>query len=145
MIFPFLSFPTPTTPAFPQRTRVSRPALLVDLEYGNHAISVLCLVDSGADDCIFPASIAHALGIAVPNQKQCRFAGTSGQMQIAYFETIKARIATSSVGSAAVAFQLYAGFCDTIEHLGMGILGQNGFFSRYKVIMDRANEVFEIV
>jgi hypothetical protein len=61
----------------------------VDLEYGNHAISVLCLVDSGADDCIFPASIAHALGIAVSNQKQRRFAGTSGQMQIAYFETIK--------------------------------------------------------
>ncbi len=29
-------------------------------------------------------------------------------------------------------FDLYAGFCDTLEHVGLGLLGQVGFLSRFK-------------
>ena len=43
-----------------------------------------------------------------------------------------------------LAFPLYAGFCETLEHIGMGLLGQEGFFSRFAVSFNNAQSYFEI-
>jgi hypothetical protein len=32
--------------------------------------------------------------------------------------------------SVAFSFDLKAGFCESLEHVGMGLLGQRGFFSK---------------
>jgi hypothetical protein len=40
--------------------------------------------------------------------------------------------------------ELYAGFCESLEHTGMGLLGRDGFFSRFEVVMNRSQAFFEI-
>ena len=42
-------------------------------------------------------------------------------------------------------FPIFAGFCDTLEHIGMGLLGQEGFFSRFEVSFYNAQSYFEII
>jgi hypothetical protein len=146
MIFPFLPFFAAPSAAFPNRRRVIRPVVRATLEYGGRTVDVLALVDSGADYCLFPESVGLALGIPLPNSNVAMFSGTADQRQIAYFEHVKAFLKVPFKPSqAAFSFELYAGFCRTIEHLGLGLLGQHGFFSRYRVTIDHTSEVLGIV
>jgi hypothetical protein len=40
---------------------------------------------------------------------------------------------------------IYTAFCSTLEHLGMGLLGQDGFFSRFDVAVRHRSSFFEII
>lgn len=145
MVFPFVTFPAPPTAAFPNRTQIRRPILQLSLQRGNLSVVSFALVDSGADECIFPASLGVALGVPIPNPNVYVFSGTANQPQNAYFDTVHARIWTfANPAELAFEFDLYAGFCDTLEHVGLGLLGQNGFFSRFRVNMDHAHNSMEI-
>ncbi len=108
------------------------------------SIAAFAIVDSGADNCLFPASLAGQLGITILNRNAYVFSGTSEQGQIAYFETVKATMWNGQAGEQPLTFELYAGFCDTLEHVGMGLLGQEGFFSRFEVRFDRTEIFFEL-
>lgn len=146
MVFPFVSFPAPPTAAFPNRTQIRRPILRLTLERGNRRVASLALVDSGADECIFPASLGAVLGVPIPNPNVLVFSGSANQPQNAYFDKVHVRVWTfASPPQLAFHFDLYAGFCDTLEHVGLGLLGQNGFFSRFKVNMDHAHDSMEII
>jgi hypothetical protein len=146
MRFPFIIFPSLPSAAFPQATRVKRPLLFFTLQRGDKSINGLAIVDSGADECIFPASWAALLGIAIPNPNTYVFSGTADAPQIAYFENVTMHVWNTGAnpGSVAFSFDLYAGFCDTLEHVGMGLLGQNGFFSRYVITINHAENCFDI-
>lgn len=130
--------------AFPDRVSIQRPVLVVVLENSPNVVGTLAIVDSGADSCIFPASLDGPLGIAIPNRNRSVFSGTTDSPQIAYFENVRARIWDSTTKSFVFDFGLYAGFCDTLEHVGHGLLGQNGFFSRFVVKFDGAENLFDI-
>lgn len=145
MVFPFVSLPAPPTAAFPNRTQIRRPILQLTLQRGNLRVAALALVDSGADECIFPASLGTVLGVPIPNPNVLVFSGTANQPQNAYFDTVHVRVWTfANPAQLAFEFDLFAGFCDTLEHVGLGLLGQNGFFSRYKIAMDHAQNSMEI-
>jgi hypothetical protein len=145
MRFPFVTFAIPPTAAFPNRSQIKRPILQLRLQRGNASINTFAVVDSGADECIFPASVGISLGVPIPNPNVYVFSGTAEQPQNAYFDDIHVSvISPTDPSQAAFEFDLYAGFCDTLEHVGLGLLGQNGFFSLFKVIMDHANHFVEI-
>lgn len=44
----------------------------------------------------------------------------------------------------SLTFPLFAGFCETLEHVGMGLLGQEDFFSRFTIQFSAAQNYFEI-
>jgi len=142
--FPYTIFPSVPDDAFPDRVSIQRPVLVVVLENSPNVVGTLAIVDSGADSCIFPASLDGPLGIAIPNRNRSVFSGTTDSPQIAYFENVRARIWDSTTKSFVFDFGLYAGFCDTLEHVGHGLLGQNGFFSRFVVKFDGAENLFDI-
>jgi hypothetical protein len=144
MKFPFAVFPAIPDAAFPNRKSVARPILSLLLEKNGLGISCFAIVDSGADVCTFPASIAMQLGIAIPNPNTYVFSGTADQPQTAYFENIQVTMWNGDASEKPIVFDLYAGFCDTLEHVGVGLLGQDGFFSRFKVAMDHANNLLEV-
>jgi hypothetical protein len=52
---------------------MQRPMLVLVLQNGIKTVATLAIVDSGADTCIFPASLAGQLGITIPNQKRVSF------------------------------------------------------------------------
>lgn len=71
-------------------------------------------------------------------------------MQTAWFEEIQATILPMEAPNIEpdqepLVFPLYAGFCETMEHIGMGLLGQEGFFSRFAVNFHHAQNYFEIL
>ncbi len=124
----YSKFRTKPDAVFPNRHFVSRPVAPLMLKKNGKSLSVLALVDSGADICIFPASFAAALTISIPNRNPYRFSGTADAPQIAYFEWIEATILNIEQPQQNFRFDLHAGFCDTLEHVGLGLPGQEGFF-----------------
>ncbi len=116
----------------------------IELRKSSRTIRTFALIDSGADHCIFPASLAGSLGIQIPNTRSCAFSGTAADSQVAYFETIEMGIWSRALGKVVLRCELDVGFCSTLEHTGFGLLGQNGFFSRFKVTFNHAEGYFEI-
>jgi hypothetical protein len=147
---PYSILPVKPDPAFPQRNSITRPIVALHLAHGENQIVTFALVDSGADHCIFPASIAEALGISIPDDNASIFSGSSEGAQIAYFEQVQATILPMDApdidpNQPPVTFPLFAGFCETLEHIGMGLLGQDGFFSHHTVIFHNAQSYFEVL
>lgn len=80
----------------------------------------------------------------MPNQNVSVFSGTSDAPQLAYYETVQVAVMNRDPGAEAIQFELYAGFCETLEHVGLGLLGQNGFFSRFQLAFNYGASYFEI-
>src|SRR2546423_187306 len=72
MKFNYRKIPTAATP---KKHWIKRPLLQATLFNGNKRTSVLCLVDSGADDCLFHASLAKLLDIDLKSGPEKEFSG----------------------------------------------------------------------
>src|SRR3970040_1155120 len=93
----------------PSKKWVSRPYLTVSLCHGTSHKDVLCLIDSGADYCLFHSSIADELGIDMRAGWEKKFGGISaGEPVQAYMHTISMQIQ-----GFAEMFQFEAGFADS--------------------------------
>ncbi|MFZ0311974.1 MAG: hypothetical protein WAL85_04620 [Candidatus Korobacteraceae bacterium] len=145
MRFPYSVLPARPDAAFPNRQSIKRPVLTVLLERDGRSIAGLAIVDSGADNSIFPASIGTALGIAIPNPNTYVFSGTADAPQIAYFDTVSVTIWNGNATEQRLKFDLYTGFCDSLEHVGLGLLGQEGFFPRFQVLLHCEQNYFDIL
>jgi hypothetical protein len=150
MKVPFSALPASPDSAFPDRLELKRPIVALLLENGDNCVIVYAVVDSGADVCVFPASVAYDLKLAFPNNKSSAFSGSGGSTQVAYFEHIQATVLPLDAPNIEpdqepLTFPLYAGFCETLEHVGMGLLGQEGFFSRFAIDFCHAQSYFEIL
>lgn len=65
------------------------------------------------------------------------FYGTGGTPQVAYFHTIQMEI-------GGWPMELYCGFSYDMKTLPYGILGQTGFFDRFKIEFDYQNKRIEL-
>ncbi len=127
---------TPLKP-FPDRQFVYRPVINILLIFGNKSLEYEALIDSGADFCIFHAEMATILGIKVNEGKQMTFYGTGGVPQTAYFHEIQIEI-------GGWPMDLYCGFSSEMKSLPYGILGQTGFFDRFRIEFDYKNKRIEL-
>jgi hypothetical protein len=139
MLFSYANFVATPDGAFPTRNGLRRPVIALVLRNGERYFTTMAIVDSGSDFCIFPSSVARKLGISIPNERATLFSGTSEAPQMAFFAVVRATIWNANENEVPIDFELYAGFCDTLEHIGLGLLGQEGFFSRFVVGFDYAN------
>lgn len=130
--------------AFPSRRGTKRPALGVRLSCNNRSIQTFGIVDSGADDCVFPASLARSLGITIPNERRYVFSGAADNAQFAFFDVAHMDILDFSGNTAVYGFDLDVGFTAALDRPGFGLLGQNGFFSRFKITFDHVNDFIEL-
>jgi len=130
---------TKPSEAFPRRLSFSRPVIPIQLINGKDRIGYLAIIDSGADFCVFHASVGEVIGIDIESGKKQDFSGVSAQHQplIAYFHTIQ-------IGVGGYEFDCWAGFSRDIESLPYGFLGQLGFFSLFNVILDYNKEEIEL-
>jgi hypothetical protein len=122
----------------PKKRWIKRPMLQVTLTNGSKRQQVLCLVDSGADECLFHVSIAYRLGISdVSAGIFRRFDGIAESVN-AYMHPVQLQIQ-----SFPESVEIYAGFT---EADGVwAILGQAGFFANYKVTFERYRGRLEVV
>jgi len=137
MKFPYQKFPGPPILSHPDRKSVLRPTIpvcLVNKQSGEHA-NYIALIDSGADYCIFHASMGEVIGLDVRSGKKMEYFGIAGVKQTAYFHEI-----VLSVGGWK--FDCYVGFSYDFDQMPYGVLGQDGFFDKFKIVLD--HNKFEI-
>jgi hypothetical protein len=135
MKFDYLTQPNFSDPNAPW---VSRPYIPICLRYQQDSANVYALVDSGADTCLFHSSVGQALGLDVTTGRLQKFFGISEEGIEVYFHTLKFQI----IGSTDL-FEIEAGF--TPSDGVKAILGQKGFFERYKIIFERYKDRLEII
>ena len=137
--FDYRKFNSTPSEAFPRRRSASRPVLPIQLINGQNKVRYFAIIDSGADFCVFHASIGEIIGLTVESGKLQQFSGVSGQQQqlTAYFHDIQIEVGGHE-------FDCFAGFSKEIEGLPYGFLGQVGFFSLFDIRFDYDKERVEL-
>ena len=137
--FPYTPFPIPPSPPFPAGQVALRPivAAVLTSTTGRRFRCPVCL-DSGADHCVFPAAFAPHLGIDL-NSLPWHFTGGVGTSQNpTYYVHLSIDL------GRGIQFDSYVGFTPAMDALGMGLLGQTGFFDYYKVCFFQRQGKFTI-
>ena len=110
--------------------------VLVRLKGPSRHIDVWALVDSGADECLFHAEVAEAIGIDWQSGHLDELSGADGSRFSAHYLPV-----TFEIGGHP--FESTVGFSKQISH--KAILGQHGFFDKAKITFDLPKESFEII
>jgi hypothetical protein len=112
------------------------PLIKVKLEHQLQSISVLAMVDSGADICVFNSGYAQALGIDLEQCEQALISGAEGGVTSCY----KTTLTLEPEGLAGLTIPVLF-----IDSSGVdGLLGQEGFFDQHLVSFNRSANTFEI-
>ena len=112
------------------------PFLQVFLRHGVNMRPVLALVDSGASDCIFSASLGEVLGIDVRAGKAHNFHSFDLKETQGFVHKVNLQVTGFSHWiEVDVVF---------IESEVMPILGQSGFFDNYQIVFERFKRQFEV-
>ena len=122
--FPYLRYKV-TPPVQKSKQYVYRPVIPIKLFLDNKVVTFDALIDSGADECTFPAWIAKTLGHNIYKGKQKIFSGIGGSV-LAYLHKTFLKLN----GIEFVADVYYSHECDDMP---FGLLGQAGFFSHFDV------------
>jgi hypothetical protein len=100
-------------------------------------VDVLALIDSGADYCLFSGEIAEIIGIEnIRDGHKLDFFGLEGRSISFYSNDIEIQ-----VGNYKFPCEGYFSY----KYKGPPLLGENGFFSVFKVIFDFQEEEIELV
>lgn len=124
--------------ADPNAPLIRLPMISIRLAYKNKQQSILALIDSGADVCLFHSSVAKTLGIDVTSGRPDSLRGISSASQgiSAYFHYVRLTIPGLNT------IDLEVGFTD--YDIDSGLLGQHGFFDEYEVRFLRFKNQIEI-
>lgn len=139
------------SPAFPNGRTALYPLLPISLACNGTQIDCLGLVDSGAEYCVFPGKFLSTLGIdraLAPFEESVKTpAGKAG----AYFHEATVQLSSPDSDGITPSWSIYAGFADCLDEwatddrgVSMAILGQVGFFDRFKIIFDLQGKRFEL-
>jgi hypothetical protein len=124
---PYTYFRIRPTSAFPNGRFAPKPILRLILLNGARELACHALVDSGAEDCIFPQSFMEQLGLDPKAAILEKSAGLGSSGIPTYFTNVK--IAFRGIAE----FPVFAGFTTGLERTGFGLLGQSGFFDRFHI------------
>lgn len=124
--------------AFPQTSYFYKPIIPLRLvnPKNNKGIKVDALIDSGADATVFAAVFGRDIGIKVKNGEKAQLSGLSGKVINVYFHEIVLEVGGNKVKS-------FVGF--TYAKGVAAILGQIGFFDKFKVGFDQAKGIIEVI
>lgn len=95
-------------------------------------------MDSGADHCVFPQSFMSPLGL---DHAKSPVEGTSG-VGSTNLPTHFSDIVIDLQG--LIQIPIYAGFTTGMDKLGIGLLGQAGFFEAFKITFDYASGFYHL-
>lgn len=112
---------------------VYRPVIPLILSFKDKSFSYSALIDSGADFCLFDTSVAASLGIELQDGVRSEAFGIGGPAQELYIHVINITV-------DKIRYQAKVGFIKNMTQTGYGILGQVGFFDKFKVSFDYANK-----
>lgn len=125
--------------SFPELKTTQRPIIPIEIFFNHKTIGYFVLIDSGADTCIMHADIARQLGLKVENGRRVTFRGVSSvKDSVGYLHDMDLRIGGNEIKAVPVTFT------DDIGLSGYGIVGQYGFFDKFKIQFDYKNGTVEL-
>jgi hypothetical protein len=133
MVFPYETYPDDTHP----KGYVELPLLDVRLFYRGNSDVVQCLVDSGADECIFHSSVARSLGIDIERGEPRVYYPVGGPSFTGFIHKVGLQILDFDER-----IEIEVGFSEKNQ---LSLLGQDGFFDNYEVIFRGYEKRFEII
>lgn len=148
MKFPYTKFRDHLSPQY--AVTVLRPIVPIGIRYRGRALPALysALIDSGADDCLFHAEVGEAIGIEVKNGPVKTYGGIGFGELIGHIHTVEIQVGGYWVEcQAAFAYGMlrdHPSLPGMRQGLRYGVLGQAGFFDKFKVIFDFAAEEIEL-
>lgn len=113
-----------------------RPRIEVRLTYSDRFVTLLALVDSGADDCLFPLEVAQYLRLPLKRDAVHRYGGIGPGSITALFGTVNLEVGKWTLRD------FHAGFSDAPSVVP--ILGQNGFFTKFEITFNRNAELLKL-
>jgi len=125
--YPYVSFEVEVAPNSKRKKTIWRPIIELIVFCGTQFAAYPVLVDSGADYNIFHSGLLEALGGKLTKGKKRRIVALGNQPLKGYMHNIKLKL----VGGNK--FESSAIFSNQIPDHALGVLGQNGFFDRYKI------------
>jgi hypothetical protein len=133
---PYTPVACPANPIIPTIENISRPILNIGLKHGSGqaVFGFACLVDSGADFCIFPAQFGYKAGIDVKAGKVFDTSGV-GSVATAYYHEIAVGVV---LPKQVIYFDCTAGFSFDMELTG--VLGRRGFFEAFDCVTFRERQ-----
>jgi hypothetical protein len=105
---------------------------------GSRRLSCYAVVDSGSDHCIFPAQFLRMLDLDPLASPMETISGVASAGVPTHFFNLEIDL------QGVVRFPVYAGFTTGLDDLGLGLLGQNGFFDRFHVHFKLPQRIYEI-
>jgi hypothetical protein len=112
---------------------VFRPVIPIEITYKKTSVIYEVLVDSGADYCIFSAQIGEALGINVKSGETKNIFGITGDRDSIFFHKVKLKVEN-------LIYEVEVGFMPNMPNMGYGVIGQIGFFDKFKVTFNYKNK-----
>lgn len=140
---PYTEIIVPPSEAFPHGAKVDYPLLPVALTYQGKPPTFwfLAIIDSGADNCVFPAIFGRQAGVQVETGLKMPTVGVTGTGW-AYFHQVKVSF---NIQGNFYSFDCRAGFMPDLDLAGYGLLGRHGFFSLFeKVAFDTKARLVEL-
>jgi hypothetical protein len=122
--YPYLKYVV-TPPDVKPAHYIYRPVIPIGLSLGNRKITFDGLIDSGADECTFPAWIANSLGHDVYRGKEKIFSGIGGSV-LSYLH--KTQLHLNGITFIADVYYSHAW-----DDMPFGLLGQAGFFAHFDI------------
>lgn len=121
--FPYLRYLVSPPGIKPQY--VYRPVIPVKLTSGKKEVTFDALIDSGADECVFPGWIIEFFGRDIYKGKEKIFSGIGGSV-LAYLHRTSLQIKN-------VRLMLEVYYSHDWDDMPFGLLGQSGFFNYFEV------------
>lgn len=119
---PYTSFNCPPDVSFPTGHVAKRPIVRLDLKNGISRVPCYAIVDSGADHCTFPLSFALLLGFDPLTKLASSTAGVGNGSVPTFYWPVQIEF------PGVITIDIYAGFTVGLDNVGLGLLGQSGFF-----------------
>ena len=115
-----------------------RPVIDLRLISGNKSRLFPALIDSGADESLFPGWMAKFLGHHLEKGRKVRiFRGVGGE--------IKAYLHQTYLELKGIGFRCDIYYSDKFNDWEYGLLGERSFFSRFKVELDYKDKLITLI
>lgn len=135
MKFPYLKIPATVFPRTKYFCKPIIPLRLINSK-NNKGVKIDALIDSGADATVFAAEFGRAIGINVGIGEKAQLSGLGGKVINVYFHEVILEVGGNKIKSL-VGFTYAKGIA--------AILGQIGFFDKFKVSFDQAKGIIEVI
>lgn len=137
--YPYESVRVAADDAHPQGFIAHRPVLFVTITASNRqSVRFSALLDSGADSCVFPLSLALLLKLDVLSLPKALTSGVGSEANTTYYDHV-----TIDLGNGLI-FKAHAGFTSGMDAIGLGLLGQQGFFEVHHVEFRQSEGIFTV-